>query len=314
MTAIEAVATYLPSRRLSVEEAAGPLALAPMQVRLFRRYHGLDQLHRDPDESLYDMLLGAASRLEALRGHEQRVRYVLYARAFPTVVPYPLNPLHDLCRALGLSHALALTVTQQSCASGLLAIDVAGRLLAADARHARDGDEPLALILAGEKAFTRDSQLLPDTSIFGEGASACLLSHDGPRDRLLAYACGLRGEFDEERTDDAAAFQREYRPALARVIAAALDEAGIAMDDVALVLPHNINLVTWQRLSRQIGCPLDRVLLDNIPVHGHIYCADAFFNYRTALERDRLKPGDRYLVATVGAGQGAAFSAMVFQH
>jgi len=50
----------------------------------------------------------------------------------PVFVPYPLNPLHDVCRALGLEHAVAFTVTHQSCASGLLAIEVAGRLLAGD--------------------------------------------------------------------------------------------------------------------------------------------------------------------------------------
>ena len=29
--------------------------------------------------------------LEALRGNEHRVRYVLHARSFPVVVPYPVN-------------------------------------------------------------------------------------------------------------------------------------------------------------------------------------------------------------------------------
>ena len=136
-----------------------------------------------------------------MRGQEHRIRYVLWARAFPTVVPYPLNPLHDVCRTLGLQHALAFAVTQQSCASALLAIDLAGRLLAADAgqpgRHAGPGAEaPLALVLTGEKAFTRDAQLIPGMSLFSEGASACLVSATGARDRLLAYACSQRGEFD----------------------------------------------------------------------------------------------------------------------
>src|SRR5215468_6037316 len=126
MTALEAVATYLPARRVPIESLASQLALTEMQVKLFRRYHGLDQVHWDPEVSLPDLLLGAATRLDALRGREQRVRYVIYTRATPTVVPYPLNPLHDVCRALGLAHALAFTVTQQSCASGLVAIDIAG--------------------------------------------------------------------------------------------------------------------------------------------------------------------------------------------
>jgi 3-oxoacyl-[acyl-carrier-protein] synthase-3 len=77
-------------------------------------------------------------------------------------------------------------------------------------------------------------------------------------------------------------------------------------------LPHNVNLVSWQRLGRQIGIPVDRILLDNVPVTGHAFCADAFINYQTAARRGLLRPGDRYVIAA--AGLGATFSAMVFEH
>ena len=322
MTALEAVAAYQPAARLTVEELAGPLGLTDMEVKLFRRFHGLRQVCHDPDTSLPDLLLGAAAALTPLRGQEHRVRYVLWARAFPTVVPYPLNPLQEVCRALGLEHALAFTVTQQSCASSLLAIDLAGRLLAADAAAepgtpdapAGPDAEPLALVLTGEKAFTRDAQLLPGMSLFSEGSSACLVSATGTRDRLLAYACTQRGEFDPAVGVSAEVFQQQYRPLLAGVIQQALEQAGLSLDDIGLILPHNVNRVTWQRMSRLLGIPVDRVLLDNIAGNGHVFCSDAFLNYQTARERGLLRAGDRYLVATVGAGHGATFAAMVFQH
>ena len=84
----------------------------------------------------------AAAGLDALRGQEHRVRYVLYARAMPVVAPYPVNPLHEVCRALGLEHALAFTVTQQSCASGLMAIDMAAARLGAEAPEPRIRSDP----------------------------------------------------------------------------------------------------------------------------------------------------------------------------
>lgn len=314
---MDAVAVYLPAARVSIESLAGPLGLTDIQVRLFRRFHGLREISVDPDRTLPELLLAAASGLTGLRGQEHRVRYVLYGRAMPVVVPYPHNPLHDVCRALGLEHAVAFTVTQQSCASGLLAIELAGRLLAGDPTRDTTGDAAdgaLALVLTGEKAFTRDAQLLPGTSLFGEGAAACLVSADGPRDRLLAYACHQRGEFDTEVGETAERFQREYRPSLAEVIHRALDEAGVALDEIRLILPHNVNAVTWQRLCLLLKFPLARVVLDNVPVNGHVFCADAFVNYRTARERGLLREGDRYLVAAVGAGAGATFSAMVFEH
>ena len=315
MTALEAVSVYLPPVRMSVESLAGPLGLTDMQVKLFRRFHGLREVGRDPDASLPALLMKAASGLEALRGQEHRVRYVLYARTMPVVGPYPVNPLHEVCRTLGLGHALAFTVTHQSCASGLLAIDMAGRLLAADTADGQDGQAgPLALVLTGEKAFTREAQMFADTTIFGEGASACLVSAFGARDRLLAYASNVRGEFDSDTGANDARLQREYRPSLAEVMRQALDEAGLTLDDIRVVLPHNVNMVTWQRMCLLLKFPLDRVVLDNIPTSGHVFCADVFANYKTACERGLLQPGDRYLAAAVGAGGGATFAAMVFEH
>jgi 3-oxoacyl-[acyl-carrier-protein] synthase III len=318
MTALEAVSVYLPPLRVPIESLAGPLGLTDTQVKLFRRFHGLREVSRDPEASLYGLLMAAAAGLDALRGQEHRVRYVLYARTMPVVGPYPVNPLHEVCRALGLDHALAFTVTHQSCASGLLAIDIAGRLLAADTPDGQDGQDggpgPLALILSGEKAFTREAQWFADTTVFGEGASACLVSAFGARDRLLAYASNVRGEFDSATGENDARLQREYRPLLAEVMRQALDEAGVSLADIRVVLPHNVNLVTWQRMCRLLEFPVDRVLLDNIPASGHVFCADVFVNYQTARERGLLQPGDRYLAAAVGAGGGATFAAMVFEH
>jgi 3-oxoacyl-[acyl-carrier-protein] synthase III len=317
MTALEAVSVYLPPAREPIENLAEPLGLTGMQVKLFRRFHGLREVGRDPDVSLSGLLMKAAAGLDALHGQEHRVRYVLYARTMPVVGPYPVNPLHEVCHALGLDHALAFTVTHQSCASGLLAIDIAGRLLATDTGFADTGESQngaLALILSGEKAFTREAQMFADTTIFGEGASACLVSAFGARDRLLAYAANVRGEFDNATGENDEQLQREYRPSLAEVMQQALDEASLTLDDIRVVLPHNVNLVTWQRMCVLLKLPLDRVLLDNIPANGHVFCADVFINYKTACERGLLQPGDRYLAAAVGAGGGATFAAMVFEH
>ena len=314
MTALDAVSVYLPAARLSVEDLAEPLELSEMQVKLFRRFHGLGDVRYDPDSSLTGLLLAAARGLPELTEVAHRIRYVLWGRAFPVVVPYPVNPLHEVCRELGLAHAVCFTLTQQSCCSALLAIELAGRLLAGESLDGRSDEQPLALVLTGEKGFTRDARLLPGMSLFSEGASACLVSATGTRDRMLGYACSQRGEFDAEGPQDTEAFMREYRPTLAEVIRRALDQAGVDLDELALVLPHNVNVVTWQRVCLLLGFPPERVLLENVASNGHVFCTDAFANYRTACERGLLRPGDRYLMAAVGAGDGASFAAMVFQH
>ncbi|MFI5909582.1 3-oxoacyl-[acyl-carrier-protein] synthase III C-terminal domain-containing protein [Dactylosporangium sp. NPDC051541] len=307
MTALVAVGTFVPEGRVSIESYAEAFDLTPMQVRVFRRYHKLGTAARS-DETLTGLLALALADLALSDEQRGRVRYVLYARTHPVVVPYPRNPLHEALHTAGLGHAQAFAVGQQACASGLLAVDLAGRLLTAD------GDDGLAIVLAGEKTFTKETQFVPDTSMFGEGAAACLVSASGDRDRLLSYVARLRGEFDGDAEEVAAEYQRIYHDALGEAVTAAAARAGLELADIAVILPHNVNQIAWQRTCKRIGYPLDRVLLDHVADYGHLFCADAFVNHRTAVERGLLRPGDRYVIAAAGAGRGATFSAMVFEH
>lgn len=311
MTALAEVAAYLPALSVPIEDLAGRLELEPRQVKVFRRFHGLASVPRQaPGETLADLLVGAAGGLSGLPGRERDVRYVLHARGMPVASPYPVNPIRDVASRLGLRSASVFTVTHQACATSLLAVDVAGRLLAADGVPGA-----LALVLAGEKTWTRDAEIVPETSLFGEGAGACLVTTDGPRDRVLSYVSRSRGDFDGRLTEDPALllrFQREYPESLAEVLLSAVERAGLTLADLELVLPHNVNSVSWRQLARRLGIPLDKVLLENVPVTGHSFAADAFLNHATATARGLLTPGRPYLIAA--AGLGATFSAMVLEH
>jgi 3-oxoacyl-[acyl-carrier-protein] synthase III len=310
VTALDAVAAYVPAHRVPIEDVVAELGLPDKQAKIFRRFYGLAEISRDADGTLLDLLTATLARLTALRGNEHRVRYVLYAPAMPTSVPYPLNPVHQLCQRFGLDNAVAFTATHQACASALLAVDLAGRLLAGDGEP-----DALALVLAGEKTFTRDAKLVPETALFGEGAMACLVSAHGPANRLLSYVVEQRGEFDGRMIDDpelAARYQQAYMEVLPEVLTAAVARAGIGLADLRVILPHNVNTVSWKRVCKRIGVPVERVVLDNVPVTGHSFAADPFINYQTACDQGLLRPGDHYLMGV--AGLGATFAAMVFQH
>ncbi len=310
VTALEAVAVHLPDRAVPIEAVGERIGLTPRQLKLFRRFHGLDQVRLDPDGTLLDLLTGALGALTELRGREHQVRYVLHARSMPVSTPYPANPLHELLDRFGLGHANAFAVTHHACAASLLAIDLAGRLLAAE-----PDPEALVLVLTGEKTFTRDAQLVPETAIFAEGSAACLVRAGGGRDEVLSYAVRQLGEFDGRLAEDPelmAGYQRAYPEAMDEVILRAVDQAGLGLDDIALILPHNVNSISWQRLCRRLGYPVERVVLDNVASVGHSFAADAFINLHTATARGLLRPGDRYLIAA--SGLGATFSAMTVRH
>ncbi|MFC5888065.1 3-oxoacyl-[acyl-carrier-protein] synthase III C-terminal domain-containing protein [Kitasatospora sp. CM 4170] len=310
MTALEAVAVHLPHHAVPIEAVGDRIGLTPRQLRLFRRFHGLDQLRLDPDGTLPDLLDAAVEALPQLRGRERHVRFVIHARSMPVAVPYPLNPLHDLIARRGLSRAVAFTVTHHACAVGLLAVDLAGRLLSG----CPDPDA-LALVLAGEKTFTKDAQVVPETGIFAEGAAACLVRASGERDRVLSFAVRQRPEFDGRLAGDAellARYQREYPAVMIEALEAALDQAGLDLSDLAAILPHNVNQASWRMICRRIGYPVEKVVLDNVRSVGHSFAADSLINLHTATTRGLLRRGDRYLIAA--AGVGATFSAMAVEH
>lgn len=311
MTALAGVAAHLPALSVPIEDLADYLELAPRQVQVFQRFHGLAAVpRRKAGETLADLLTGAAQGLSGLAGHEDRVRYVLHARGLPVASPYPVNAVREVAHRLGLGRAGVFAITHHACATNLLAIDAAGRLLA------DDGDpDALALVLAGDTIWTKEAEYVPEISVFGEGAGACLVTADGPRDRVLSYVTRSRGEYDGRIMDDPellARFQREYPEALADVVLGAVERAGLSLDEISLILPHNVNSVSWRRLARRIGYPIERIVLDNVPITGHSSTADAFLNYATAVERDLFEPGRPYLIAA--AGLGATFSAMVLSH
>jgi len=308
MTALEAVAVYLPERRVRIGTLRERLGMTVPEMKVFERFFGLAEVPRD-DGSLSDLLVRAATRLALAPEQARQIRYVLHARSVYVVTPHLVSPVHDVRTHLGLDRAVAFAVTQHACASGLLAIELADRLLAAT------GDpDARALIVTGEKAFTTGAMFIPRTTILGEASAACLLRADGERDRLVTYVVDMHGEYDDFgiSAEMAAQYREEYPKLLAGIIQTAIERAGLNQAEVALILPHNVNTISWERMCDLVGFPLERVLLDNVARLGHCFCGDGFINYRTAVDTGRLRPGDHYLM--VGVGTGATFSAMVFRH
>ncbi|MFI2705762.1 3-oxoacyl-[acyl-carrier-protein] synthase III C-terminal domain-containing protein [Cellulosimicrobium composti] len=313
MTTLVDVGAHVPATRVPIRDLADELGLDHLELGVFERFFGLREVCTAPGEDLADLLVAAARAVPGLAGNEHRVRYVLGARTIATVAPVGVNPLHDAATRLGLDHAVVWTLTQHACASALLAVDVAGRLLASD------GDpDALALVLTGEKAFSPGSRLIEGTTIMGEGTAAVLVGADGSARRagspVLSYATRTLGEYHQVPLPEelAGPFGVAYTEVLAEVVLEAVERAGLVLDDLALVLPHNVNRVSWRRLCSRLGLPIARVRLDDVPVTGHCFGADSFIGYAAARAEGRLRPGDPFLMVAVGLG--ATFSAMVLRY
>jgi 3-oxoacyl-[acyl-carrier-protein] synthase III len=309
MTALVEVGCHIPELAVDIDEIGRGVGADDKLIWTFRRFYGLASVRRAPHQDLREILTAAVRSLESLRGNEHRVRHVVFARTVSTVAPADEDPIEDVCAALGLTEATAFTLTQHACATGLLAVEVAGRLLDAD------GDpDALALVVTGEKTFSDALQMIPESTVMGESTAACLVCADGERDRLLGYATRTHGRFGEDFPPHPLdpAFLKEHNQLLAEVMREAADAAGVALDDLALILPHNVNRLSWSWTCKLLHIPLERVFLDNVAVTGHCFTADPFINHVHATRAGLLKPGDLYLMASVGLG--ATFSAAVLRH
>ncbi|WP_224274568.1 3-oxoacyl-[acyl-carrier-protein] synthase III C-terminal domain-containing protein [Streptomyces sp. LS1784] len=311
MTSFQDLADFWPTQCDSVGDYLRRCGIGESRARLYERYFGFSEIRVADGISPADQLVSAARNLSHLDDRRRHIRYILQARTLPVGAPYPSSTVHQVRAALGLEHAQAFCVTQHACASGLLAVELAGRLLAGA------GDpEALALVVTGEKAIGVETRVIPETGVMGECTAAILVGLGGRHDRVLSYATATQGDFEDgaAMTDEQRArFQDVYPQVLADVIASAVQRAGSQIDDIDLILPHNVNRMSWLPVLRRLGLRgSERLFLRNLPLIGHCFGADPFINYLTARNEGRLRRGRRYVLTSVGLG--ATFSAMVVEH
>lgn len=172
-----------------------------------------------------------------------------------------------------------------------------------------------AIIVVGERAFTPTVQLIPNTSITGDAAAAVLVSKNGARDRLINMHIQTAGKYHRGiwmSAEESRDFERTYVPLLCQTIQKAISKAGITLGDVKIILPHNVNRISWDKTARALQVSTEKIYLKNISQYGHCFGADILINYLDAKKDALIQPGDYYLMATVGLG--ASFAAAVFQN
>lgn len=88
----------------------------------------------------------------------------------------------------------------------------------------------------------------------------------------------------------------------------ALDQAGVTMDDVALVAVHQVAVGYLADVHAALGVPADRTIV-TVADHGNLASATLPLQLVTALESGRLRRGD--VVLLLGLAGGISMGAMV---
>jgi 3-oxoacyl-[acyl-carrier-protein] synthase-3 len=85
------------------------------------------------------------------------------------------------------------------------------------------------------------------------------------------------------------------------VVEEVLAHAGLTIDDVALLIPHQANLRISQAVQKRLGLPDDRVY-NNIQRYGNTTAASIPIALHEAVEEGRIKDGDVVCLAAFGSG------------
>ncbi|MBT0770289.1 hypothetical protein KIH74_15210 [Kineosporia sp. J2-2] len=299
----------MESSRWALKDLAPRVGLTRVDAGVFRSVQGLRTIPWSPTGNTLE-LIEPPVRAVLARNPEADVRHVLYAHTMPSTTPDDLNPATYIRDIVG-NQATATNIGQQACVSGLAALEVADLLLATD--DSKDAGH--ALIVTGERAYHSDIQITRGTHVMGEAGAAVLVRRSDERSIakpvLVSQAARTFGRYSSGlrmNAQELEQFGTELTGLQVDVMHEALSLAGATFDDIELIVPHNVNVPTWQAVTERLGKPKDFVYLENIPRYSHCFSSDIFLNLRDIHDTLTLRPDRLYLLAAVGIGStvGAA--------
>ncbi|HWD52797.1 MAG TPA: beta-ketoacyl-ACP synthase III [Acidimicrobiales bacterium] len=145
--------------------------------------------------------------------------------------------------------------------------------------------------------------------LVGDGAGAVVLEAvDGPG-QLLSWNVGADGSLRHLLYSDHGGYlvmngKEIFRKAVTVVIESAqkaVDEAGLTIDDIALLVPHQANLRIISAACQRLGIPESKaaIVIDRF---GNTSSASVPLALADALDTGRLKKGDNVLMTGFGGG------------
>jgi 3-oxoacyl-[acyl-carrier-protein] synthase-3 len=268
-----------------------------------------------------DLALVATQRaLEAAGMEASELDALILATLSPDVY-FPGSGVF-LQRKLGISGIPCLDVRNQ-CSGFIYGLSVADAWI-------RTGMYERILLVGSEVHSTglvKTTEGRDTAVLFGDGAGAAILGPTREDDRgVLAINIHADGKYAEKLWMEAPGSR--YNPWLVpqmiadgltkpimegrevfkhasvrmpQAVKEALDDAGLTVEDVDLVIPHQANYRITQAVQKQLGLP-DEKVMSNIHKYGNTTAASIPIALHEAVEQGRLKRGDLVCLTAFGSG------------
>ncbi|MHB9130618.1 MAG: beta-ketoacyl-ACP synthase III [Armatimonadota bacterium] len=278
-----------------------------------------------PDMTTSDMAFQAAQMaLERAHLDPQDLDLIITGTITPDT---PLPSASCLLQhRLGAEHAAAMDISA-ACTGFIYGLSVGTSMIAS-------GQVKNALVIGAESLSKVTDYTDRGTCVlFGDGAGAAILKPvpegrgfqsfylraDGSgMDLLYIAAGGSKRPASIETVTNREHYLRmngnEVYKFAVRVIeeavVTALDRAGLTIDDISLIVPHQANSRIIDAAAKRLSIPLER-WMNNIAEYGNTSTASIPLALNEAYERGRVHEGD--VIVLVGFGGGLTWGATVFR-
>jgi 3-oxoacyl-[acyl-carrier-protein] synthase-3 len=249
----------------------------------------------------------AARAVEPIRAHLAGTGAIVYATTLPLNgnigsearfretrdVKHLMDfPASHLQADFGLDGAFVVGLAQQACTGLLGSLRVAALLLSAES------DVRRVLCVTADR-FPPGALYEQSYNLISDGAAACVVSTTPGGFRWLAAHAITNGALATASDDETVGAYFSYTH---RVIQETLLRAGLRMEDMAWIVPQNMNVRAWQILARLLKVDEARVAFPTLGSIGHVIAADNLINLATLVARGVVRAGDRMLLVMSGYG------------
>src|SRR5216110_3861927 len=268
------------------------------------------------DELTSDMASKAALKaLEQAEVSPKDVDLILVATATPDML-FPATACF-VQKKIGAKNAACLDISA-ACAGFLFGIEIGQQFITSHTHET-------VLVIGAEKLSSITNWTDRNTCVlFGDGAGAAILRHRGSAHGVISTHIGSDGRYSDilfmpgggsrcpitrDNVDLNLATihmtgKEVYKQAVTAMLNAAkkaLEQAGLSIEDIACVIPHQANVRIIEAIADRLRIPLDRFYV-NLDRYGNTSAAAVAIALDEANRSGRIKPGDYILMVVFGGG------------
>jgi 3-oxoacyl-[acyl-carrier-protein] synthase III len=268
------------------------------------------------DEQTSDMATKAAlNAMEQAKISAKDIDLILVATATPDML-FPATACF-VQKKIGATKAACLDISA-ACAGFLFGLEIGQQFITS---HTYD----IVLLIGADKLTSITNWTDRNTCVlFGDGAGAAILAHRGGSHGVISTHIASDGRFSDilfmPGGGSRCPITREnahmnlatihmtgkevYKQAVTAMLSAAkkaLDDAGLSIQDIACVIPHQANLRIIEAIADRLDISIDKFMV-NLDRYGNTSAAAVAIALDEANRSGRIKKGDYVLMVVFGGG------------